>query len=150
MKKPASLRQAIEAAMPDIKANPDKLKVYIDSGHIVATYSRALSYEYGYTLNLVIIDFGDSPELLMLAILIWLRSQQPEMLANQDLMRDGFSFEAEPISNTTVDIAIKLRLTERVGVTSQDGQHVATCLPEPQPEFEGIDWQLVIADLDPP
>lgn len=146
MNKPTSLRRAIEAALPDVKANPDKLKVFIDEGQVVSTGTASLSFEYGYTINIIVTDYGDHPNLLMLATLVWLRSHQPEMLRNKDLMRDGFKFEAEQISHKVVDIAIKLKLTERVRVSENGQQLVAECLPEPVDQYDGWTWELLVRD----
>lgn len=149
MNKPTSLRRAIEATLPDMKANPDKLKVFIDEGQVVSTGTTSLSFEYDYTLNIIVTDYSNHPNLLMLATLVWLRTHQPEMLCNKNLMRDGFKFEAEQISHSAVDIAIKLKLTERVRVSENGQQLVAECLPEPVDPYEGYSWELVVANSDP-
>ena len=49
MLKPASLRAALECALPELAANPDRLILYIDEGRIHSRYgdSRQTVYEQG-------------------------------------------------------------------------------------------------------
>lgn len=145
MNKPASLRQALEAALPDLKVNPDKLKVFIDAGGVATTATRSLSFEYAYVLNVVVCDYAEHPDQLIVAVLIWLRRHQPELLANRERMRDGFKFEVDIISHAAVDISIELKLTERVGVKSEAGKLTIEHFDEPSldPE-EGCEWELAI------
>ncbi|PJO78746.1 hypothetical protein CWC45_03170 [Neisseria sp. N177_16] len=34
MEKPAALREAIQAALPEFKTDPDRLRIYVDGGEI--------------------------------------------------------------------------------------------------------------------
>ena len=58
MLKPASLRAALECALPELAANPDRLILYIDEGRIHSRYGDSLSFEYRYRLNLVLLDYA--------------------------------------------------------------------------------------------
>jgi hypothetical protein len=85
MIKPASLRAAIVAAVPDLAANPDKLQVFVDAGNLVATNTKTLSFEYRYTINLILLDFAGDEDTIMMALLIWVRRHQSDLLDNADL-----------------------------------------------------------------
>jgi len=117
MKKPNSLRAALTAALPSLARNPESLHLFADEGRVVAGGGKTLSFEYQYTLTLIVVDFADSSDAIMVPLLAWLRVNQPELFFNPDQRRDGFRFEAEILNHSAVDLAIKLPLTERVIVT---------------------------------
>ncbi|MCF5922874.1 phage tail protein, partial [Xanthomonas perforans] len=54
MIKPASLRAHLVAALPDLARDADRLLVFIDAGSLVSTVQPGLSFEYQYTLNLIL------------------------------------------------------------------------------------------------
>ncbi|HHQ6631041.1 TPA: phage tail protein [Serratia fonticola] len=131
MLKPDSLRAAIAAAVPYIAKNPDCLHIFIDKGVIFSTLAPSISFEYQYTLNLVITDYADSADLLIVPILHWLRTNQPDIMANPDKRGDGFTFEADFLNNSLRDISIDLKLTERVVVKEENGILHVNHLEEP-------------------
>ncbi|CNL62764.1 phage tail protein [Yersinia aldovae] len=133
MLKPDSLRSAILKAVPYIKQNPHCLHVFIDKGAIIATLAPSLSFEYQYTLNLVVTDYADSLDLIVVPILHWLRTNQPDMMANPDKRQDCFTFGVDYLDNEVRDISIDIKLTERVIVKEQDGTLNVTHLDEPVP-----------------
>ena len=135
MFKPASLRAFLTSANPELARDPDRLLVFIDEGSLQATLAPGLSFEYSYTLNLILTDYAGHPDAIMVPLLIWVRQHQSELLANPD-NRDKISFEADILANDAVDLSIKIPLTERVGVhprTTGTG-HAITHYPEPQYE----------------
>jgi hypothetical protein len=137
MNKPGSLRAAIAAAVPDLEANPDKFLVFADEGGIAATGTKSLSFEYRYTLNMILMDYAGDADTVMIALLAWVKRNQPELVHNFDKQKDGITFEVDHLNNTTCDLSIKLRLTESVKVTTgPDGTHTAFHLDEPVPEWE--------------
>lgn len=133
MLKPDSLRTAILKAVPYIKQNPDCLHVFIDKGAIIATLAPSLSFEYQYTLNLVVTDYASDMDLVIVPILHWLRTHQPDIMANPDKRQDSFTFEVDYLDNKVRDISIDIKLTERVVVKEQDGKLDVTHLGEPIP-----------------
>lgn len=158
MYKPASLRTFLTAANAELARDPDRLLVFIDEGSLRATYAPGLSFEYGYTLNLVFTDYAGHPDAIMVPLLIWLRQHQPELLANPD-NRDKLQFEADILANDAVDLSIKIPLTERVGVHPRNPGpgHDIEHYPEPQLEanLQAQHWQLylggeLIAEWDVP
>lgn len=151
MIKPASLRAAIEAALPSLKRNPDRLLVFIEEGGIRCTAATSLSFEYSYTLQLVVTDYADHADTIMVTVLAWVARHQPEILANPDRQRDGIQFEADLINHTTMDLSVRIRLNERVVVARTDaGDYTATHVPEPPLDpYDYVEaWTLTIRHPD--
>lgn len=120
MIKPASLRAHLVAALPDLARDADRLLVFIDAGSSVSTFQPGLSFEYQYTLNLIVTDYAGHPDSVMLPLLEWVQVNQSELLSNP-ARRGDITFEADILANDAVDLSIKLPLTERVVVTVKDG-----------------------------
>ncbi len=131
MMKLTSLRDALTAGVPHLAANPDALHVFVDEGRVVGTGARSLSFEYQYTLTLIVTDYPGSSDTIVVPVLAWLRTNQPDLFANDERRRDGFRFEAEPLNHCTVDLSIKLQLTERVTVKPAGGGYQVEHHPEP-------------------
>lgn len=158
MKKPGSLRQALVAALPYLERNPESLLVFIDKGSVIATYVPGLSFEYSYTLNVILTDYAGDPDTVMVPLLMWVRENQPELLDNVDLRSDGITFEADIINHDACDLSLTLKLTERVVIAeSGDGRldivHVEE--PQPEPRLMTKHWRLflkndLIAEWDQP
>ncbi len=131
MDKPDSLREHLLAAVPDLKRNPDRLVMFIDAGKVRCTAAASLSFEYGYTLQIMLTDFAGHPDSVFLPILAWVRVNQSELMANLDKSADGLKFEADILDNSKVDMSITLALTERVVVKRQDdGTYQASHVPD--------------------
>lgn len=141
MRKPADLREYLTRRNAFLQANPDRLQVFVEKGRIVCNGTRNLSHEYRYTLTLVVTDYPDSEDEIMLPLLGWLRVNQPELFENPSRWDTAFQFEVELLNNNTVDIEIQLALTERVIVKpGHDGRLRAAHIGEPaHPEFSGDD-----------
>lgn len=119
MKKPQLLRDHITRACPDLATNPEKLTVFIERGQIVHTGTPALSFEYRYTLNIVITDWAGSTDVLVVPIVAWLKRHQPDIFDNAERRATAFRFESEIIDHQTADIGIEIELTETVAVQGQ-------------------------------
>lgn len=127
MIKPASLRAALVAAIPSLKVNPDALTVFIDRGSIAATGTRSLSFEYRYLCNALLLDFAGEADDVFIALVAWVRENQPDLVTNADERANGITYEIDILSNSTVDISIKLTLTESVVVSvDADGKRTVT------------------------
>lgn len=131
MNKPQSLRSALNKSVPYVADNPDRLHLFVDSGQVVATSAPSLSWEYRYTLNVVITDFTGDQNLLMAPVLLWLRENQPDALQNSEARERLFSFEVDILANDRCDISMDLKLTERVIATVEDGKAHIEAVPEP-------------------
>ncbi|MDF3935355.1 phage tail protein [Pseudomonas citronellolis] len=133
MYKPDSLRAALLASVPQLRHDPERLLIFIDEGTVRCTAAASLSFEYGYTLQVILTDFPGSPDAVMLPLLGWLREHQSELLTNLDKSAEGIKFDAEIIDKSKVDLAVTLPLTERVVVKRlDDGTYSVTHAPEPQ------------------
>ncbi|KJH63365.1 tail protein [Pantoea agglomerans] len=134
MNKPQSLRSALNKSVPYVADNPDRLHLFVDSGQLVATSATSaasLSWEYRYTLNVVITDFTGDQNLLMAPVLLWLRENQPDALQNSEAREKLFSFEVDILANDRCDISMDLKLTERVIATVENGKANIEAVLEP-------------------
>lgn len=122
MLKPSSLRQAITAAVPELKASPDKLLLFVRDGKLATTGAGSLSFEYRYTLNLMVLDYAAHADAIMVPLLAWLRVYQPEIAENPALRDQAVRFEVEFLNGKTVDLSVEVDLTERVIVKPREGQ----------------------------
>lgn len=116
MIKPAALREVVKAAVPALQEDPSKLLVFVDKGQVVSPGPKGLSFEYRYTLNLILTDISGSADLVMVAILEWAKVNQPELLLVNDTS-NLINFEVDHGTHDTYDLSIELALTERVTVT---------------------------------
>ncbi|AWK13475.1 phage tail protein [Candidatus Fukatsuia symbiotica] len=147
MLKPTLLRKALTDAVPYLKQNPDSLHIFIDRGAIVSTLASSLSFEYQYTLNLIITDCADDADTLFVPILHWLRRHQPDIMAQHATHAEGLTFEADHLNNSLRDISINLRLTERVIVKEEQGALQVTHLDEPlDPDTTHRRYELFIKE----
>lgn len=136
MKKPDSLRKALTDAVPALRTNPDMLRLFVDNGKIAATLAASLSFEKQYTLNVVVTDFTQEIDLLLVPVMAWLRENQPDIMTTDEGQKKGFTWYADINNDNSVDISISLLLTERTLVKQVGGalhvQNVAEPLP-PEP-----------------
>ncbi|MFA9487158.1 phage tail protein [Moraxella haemolytica] len=131
MKKPDLLRRHLLSSISALAKNPDRLLIYVDEGRMVNTLANGLSFEYRYTLNIIITDFSEDMAVVAVALYAWLRDHQSELMANTDKAKDGITFVADILDNRKVDLSITLPLTERVIVKEVDGRVVIDYPPEP-------------------
>ncbi|OQS30386.1 phage tail protein [Chromobacterium violaceum] len=145
MNKPADLRRAVEAAVPELRDNPDRLLMLVEDGGIV-TAPGQLHFGYRYTLKLVITDFTGHLDQLVIPLRAWVEQHEPPLVQNPERLEKGFRFEVEWISVTAVDVQITLQLSEGVRVdVGQDGNVTATHYGEPADPFEGVEhWTVTV------
>lgn len=123
MKKPNQLRKILEQSHPDFVKNPDHLQLYVDGGQIVSTGAASFSFEYRYTLNVVVTDYAGDIATLIVPMMAYLRTNQPEILENPQIRENAFKFQVDYNNNNTADISFEIQLTERV-VSKKDGNNV--------------------------
>lgn len=132
MRKPAALRAHLVAAVPELARDPDRLLVFVDAGSVPATFATGKSFQYSYTLNVIVTDMAEDPDRLMFHLSEWIRAEQPELMANP-ARREEIRFEVDVLANDKFDLSLKLPVTERVIVTlADDGQPQFANPPEPQ------------------
>ena len=149
MYKPQSLRAHLKAAIADLAQNPDKLLVFADEGNTVATGTGSLSFEYRYKLNIIITDYSGDADAIMVALLAWAEVHQRDLLDNADLRKTGIGFDVDFNNHQTIDLSIKLALTERVVVKRGSGGRLDVQHPaEPQltPVYNDQFWQAYAGD----
>lgn len=154
MKKPASLRDHLLAALPALRRNPDQISVFVDQGHIRSTLAHGLSFELGYTVELLLTNYPGSADAVAIPLLAWVRDNQPELMANQNKHSESIQFDAEILNNDLIDLSIRMPLTERVIVKTAPaapGEPSALQISYPQepqltePLPAGL-WQLYAGD----
>lgn len=134
MNKPNSLRDHLLAADPTLAQNPERLLVFIDEGNIRATAAPGLSFEWLYTLNIIITDYAGHPDNIAIPLLAWLRRNQPDLLTNIEKGKDAIGFEADILGNDKVDLSITMPLTERVIAKRLSDDSLEVTHP-PEPDF---------------
>ena len=134
MKKPASLRAAIEAAVPEIRNEGDRLKLWIEDGAVRARQTENHGFAFEYPLSVLVEETATDIAIIVHAITRWIRANQPNLMAGGS--GDSFSFETDILDNSTADILFTLKLTENVAVTPiEDGSWTIDYLAEPNPLF---------------
>lgn len=114
MKKPQSLRNFIAGSIPELQTDPQRLKMFVESGNIVARGGETLSFEYRFTVRLIMLDYAGSLDLFAIPILAWLNTYQPDLLQNKDKAAKGLRFDVEVLANDKVDLVIEVDLSEAV------------------------------------
>lgn len=99
MKKPEQLRDYLSQHVPFLNHNPELMTVFVENGNVIATMAPSISFEYRYTINLIIERFGGNQDILMAVLVDWIRQYQPELFANPDRRQHDFRFEMDFIDN---------------------------------------------------
>lgn len=133
MLKPDSLRKALTESVPVLSKNPEMLRLFIDNGKINSTLAASLSFEKQYTLNVVVTDFMDDFDLLLVPVLALLREQQPDIMASEEGRKKGFTWYADINTDNSFDVSISLLLTERTIVKQVEKALHVENIPEPAP-----------------
>ncbi len=108
--------------------------MWIDRGSIRSRQTASLAFQYGYKLNVVVLDWTMSPSIIFMLIVQWVRRNQPDLVASQ--AAPGFTFEADIIDTRTIDLSIELDLTETVAAVPRDaGGYDLQHHGEPDPMF---------------
>lgn len=145
MIKPDSLRNAIEAVLPGLQINPDRLKIWIDNGSARCRMTSGLGFCWNYKLSILVEGMVENPSIIAIAIIQWLRINQPALLTPG---KTAFGFDADIIDNSTFDLGIDIELEEMVSVVRrEDGGFDMEHLPEPDPLFD--DEIFLSADVAP-
>ena len=112
--------------------NPDSLQLYTDGGQVICTGAKSLSYEYRYTLNIIVTDYADDIARIIVPVLAYLRVNQPELFENPQRRENGFKFITDYNNNDTLDLSIEIQLTERVVQKNHaNGDAILQYAPEP-------------------
>ena len=134
MKKPETLRAAIQGAVPEFASEPDRLRLWVEEGSVRSNGSGTLSFGMEYRLNILLVEASSDIALIVLPIVRWLQVNQPDLLIPNT---DGFAFEADILDNGSCDLLFRMDLMENVkAAPQQDGSIHLDYLAEPDPLFE--------------
>ena len=149
MNKTDSLRKHLLESVPGLADNPDCLLMFIDEGKVRSIATAALSFEYGYNLQIILTDYAGHPDSVFIPLLAWIRVNQSELMENHSKSADGVKFEADILDNSKVDFSISLALTERVIVKDVDGVQTVKHVGEPQrnPNWPGDGPEWIVPNV---
>ena len=82
MNKLNSIKDTLCRKIPYLKENPEKLYLFVDDGGIFATNEPSLSYEYIYSLNIILEAFPGDQNIVFAVVVEWVKQHQPDILAN--------------------------------------------------------------------
>lgn len=134
MNKINTLRTALQAALPELKADPARLRMWIERGEAQSRQTATRGFAFAYQLNILIIEFATDIAVLALALFDWLRVNQPDLLAPG---ATGFSFDVDILDNETADVLVQLNIAQNISAAPQpDGSTLLTYLDEPDPLFD--------------
>ncbi|HCT7709482.1 TPA: phage tail protein [Morganella morganii] len=140
MKKLNSIKDTLLKKIRYLSENPEKLYLFVDDGDIIATNEPSLSYEYSYSLNIILEAFPGDQNIVFAVVVEWVKQHQPDILANPDKRQNGIRFEADILNNLSANISIDLKLTERVIVKEKDGQYHVDAVPEPENPMDSWEY----------
>lgn len=145
MKKLHRLRAHLLNAVPTLTNDPERLLTFVEEGSIEFSRGPNLTHEYQFTVQLVLTDFSADLDTIIVPLLQWLAEYQPDADPTE-----AISFEAEILSHKSVDVALRVKLTERVlaKVECATG-HIKVDHALPRFDASGCPatrWQLLIRD----
>ncbi|MDN3562110.1 phage tail protein [Vreelandella neptunia] len=104
-----SLRQHLLASVEELRRNPEQLHTFVNDGKVMFSRGTNLSHQYTVDAQIIITDYSGSLDTVMIPLLQWLNTYQPDLVEDE-----AVQIEAEILSNTHWDLALTVRLTERV------------------------------------
>lgn len=135
MHKQASLKKVLTEAVPGVATNPSMMRIFADEGSIDATIAASLSFVKRYTLNVIVTDYTGDIDYILVPVLKWVRTHQSDIMTTTEGQKRGFTWFADINNDSSIDISISLRLTERTIVReTDDGSLHVSYAPEPQEE----------------
>ncbi|HDR2346324.1 TPA: phage tail protein, partial [Enterobacter kobei] len=88
-------------------------------------------FEKHYQLNAKVNSFSGDSEGVFVPVVAWLGENQPDIFTLDEGRKNGCSFTIVLNDDDTMDISIKVQLTERILVSQEEGGLHATYSPEP-------------------
>jgi hypothetical protein len=132
MQKIFSLRSALIDAIPELKAAPKLMRIWVDRGTVQASKDRTGidGFCISPRVNVLLMEFTGDVAALSLAVLLWLRVNQPSLLMPG---QDAFSMQVDVLDAAKVDIEIQIELKQGVAVTRAAKGYTLAYVPEPSP-----------------
>lgn len=138
-----ALRQHLLNAVPDLTRNPDKLLTFANDGRVQFHRGQHLSHEYSIDAQIIVTDYHGTLDVIAVPLLQWLARYQPDLDPQA-----AVQIEAEIIDNQRYDVALTVRLTERVvALVDCDAGRINAehRMPEyPIDECPAEHWQLYV------
>lgn len=131
MIKPNRLRAMLTRTLSYFAQNPEALHLQFDNGKIKVTGNKSPSFEYHYELLVSVKDFPFHPDVLFVPVIEFIRTEQPELLYNNDNW-GKVEFDIVDNNHKTYDIFISIPLTERVIAKVEKGEYRIQHGNEPQ------------------
>ncbi|MFC0685594.1 phage tail protein [Novosphingobium clariflavum] len=145
MRKIETLRDAIYGALPELKRDTDRIRIWIERGTVKSTLTENRGMCFAFQLNVLVVEMATDLAVLALAVFMWLRTNQPELMVPN---AEGFTFDADILDNQTADVLIQLQLDQVVVATpNADGSVALDYRGEPDPLFTDL---LSITGMEPP
>ena len=150
MIKADALKAWILQCNPDrLAERPDSLTLFVEKGGMAIRGGLQGGFEYRYRLQLLITDFGGDYDQVLVPVLAWVATHQPELLAGYATNSHAVDFSAEQLGDGKVDLLVELDLTEAVRLVPRAGGGFdVTHLPEELDCGCGpTHWQLFLRDV---
>lgn len=155
MYKLQSLREYLIEHVPTLRANPDKLQVYvINQGSIICAAEASggvHGFQYKYQAAALVTDFSPHADTVIVPVLEWVAQHQPDLLLSMEASENGIRFEPDIISHELIDLQITLNLTERVTIDTSTGVRIIQHHTEPQmqaPAQTPEHWRIIVRHPD--
>ena len=133
MQKLDTLREALAEALPELKRNPENLRIWIERGSARCQGTTTEAFGFAFQANVVIFEMASDIAVMAHAVFRWLRVNQPALLVPGN---EGFAFDAEILDNGCADVMLQIQLTQNATVKpAQHGGNTIEWLPEPDPLF---------------
>ncbi|MBH9537892.1 phage tail protein [Novosphingopyxis sp. YJ-S2-01] len=147
MRKADSLRDWLLRSVTGLSGSPERLHVFVSDGAIDFARGSSLSFGYRYRLTIVIRDFAQGLDQLMVPLVIWCAENEPALIDQSQ----NLGFDCDIVDDSRSDIEIRLELREPVVVRSDpenpDGFIAEHPDPQPFPDrFEGV-GEALLSDL---
>lgn len=144
-----SLRAHLLASIEELRRNPEQLHTFVNDGNIKFSRGTNLSHQYAVDAQILITDYSGPLDTVMIPLLQWLNTYQPDLVEDE-----AVQIEAEILNNTHWDLALTVRLTERV-VAKVDCATGSINAEHRMPEFPAdacpaTHWQLYLRRPDTP
>lgn len=130
MQKPAQIRAALSSAIPFFKTNPAQVAIIVETGKLRAR-EPIDSFEYNYTLTILITDYTAEPETIFIPLLNWAVANELTSIQSHEKANDLINFDIAILDDGAYDIEIKMDLSEAIKLTKTGGHFSAESIPEP-------------------
>lgn len=142
-----TLKAAILAALPELKRDPDRVRMWIERGSASSTQTDDRAITSAFQLNVLVVEMASDMHVLFLAVFEWMRVNQPDLMVPG---KEGISFDADILDNSTADILLQIQLDQAVGaLCGAKGGYDLQYMPERDPPDPDI-LSIIAPEAAPP